>query len=58
MKSKSKQTKLNKKQKKYIQNAKQYRIMKIRVINMKQQLKNKKHKSNQSQRIETECKMT
>ena len=32
--------------------------MKIRVINMKQQLKNKKHKSNQSQRIETEYKMT
>ena len=32
--------------------------MKISVIKMKQQLKNKKHKSNESQTIETEYKMT
>ena len=32
--------------------------MKISVIKMKQQLKNKKHKPNQSQTIETEYKMT
>ena len=32
--------------------------MKIRVVKMKRQLKNKKHKSNQSQTIEIEYKMT
>ena len=32
--------------------------MKIYVLKMKQKLKNKKHKSNQSQRIETKYKMT
>ena len=48
MKSKSKQIQLNKKQKKYIQKTKQYRNMKICVVKMKQQSKNKKLKSNQS----------
>ena len=58
MKNKSKQIQLNKKQKKYMHKTKQYRDKKISVIKMKQQLKNKKHKSNESQTIETEYKMT
>ena len=47
-KKKSKQTQLNKKRKKYMQKIKQYRyrIMKISVVKMIQQLKNKKRKSN------------
>ena len=53
MKNKSKQTQLNKKQKKYMQKTKQYRSMKICVVKMKEQLKNKKLKSNQSQTIQT-----
>ena len=40
-----------------MQKTKQYRIMKISVVKMKQQLKNKKNKSNQSHTIETEYKM-
>ena len=40
-----------------MQKAKQYRIMKINVVKLKQRLKNKKLKSNQSQTIETEYKM-
>ena len=46
-----------KKQKKYMQKIKQYRNMKVCVVKMKQQLKNKKHKSSRSQTIETEYKM-
>ena len=40
-----------------MQKAKQYRIMKINVVKLKQRLKNKKLKSNQSQTIKTEYKM-
>ena len=48
---------IKKNQKKYMQKTKQYRIMKISVVKMKQRLKNKKNKSNQSHTIETEYKM-
>ena len=57
MKNRYKQIQLNKKQKKCMQKAKQYRIMKINVVKLKQRLKNKKLKSNQSQTIKTEYKM-
>ena len=50
-------TQLNKKQKKYMHKTKQYRNMKIYAVKLKQQLKNKKHKSNQSQTIKAKYKI-
>ena len=43
MKNKSKQIQLNKKQKKYMQKTKQYRVIKISVVKMKQRLKSKRN---------------
>ena len=57
MKNKIQTNSIKQKINKYMQKTKQYRNMKICVVKMKQQLKNKKHKLNQSQTIKVEYKM-